>query len=298
MTLRDSVLDASGAAPGTAPVGATVVNGRPPESVALTLDRVTIVGNGDPDSAAMLLYGQGGALPTSLRARHVAVADFGRTFLFGHFGSDTSATVDHSNLDLSPAAIAEDPGSTVGNAITAFGPGNLSGDPLFVDPAVRDYRLKPDSPAIDIGGDDLLAGDATDLGGAPRPTDGDGDGIVANDAGAFEHQFVAGPASEFEIIRVKRNKRKGTAKITAMVPGAGELALAKTIKLKGASKSSTKAQKLKLKVRPRGKARRRLLRAGAKRAKLTARAKLTFTPVGGTASKQSRRIVLVRKARS
>ena len=188
MELTDAVLDASATPPGEFSSGVGVYNGLPPETVELAMDHVTIVGNGGPESFAMEVGGEGGPKPTVLEARHVIATGFSKTILFGHYGSDVKAAIDYSNLDLSPGAIAEE--GTEGAVITAFGPGNRAGDPLFVAPASGDYRLALGSPAIDVGGPDLVPGEPTDLSGAPRPQDGDGDGVALLDAGAFEHGAV------------------------------------------------------------------------------------------------------------
>jgi hypothetical protein len=65
------------------------------------------------------------------------------------------------------------------------GPGNVDADPRFVDPSAGDLRLRHASPCIDAGKD--LAGIlSTDIFGAPRPQDGDGDGVARFDMGAHE----------------------------------------------------------------------------------------------------------------
>lgn len=49
------------------------------------------------------------------------------------------------------------------------GLGNIAGDPLFVDAAGGDYRLRADSPCVDAGSTDYVAfPDGTDYAGAPR----------------------------------------------------------------------------------------------------------------------------------
>lgn len=64
----------------------------------------------------------------------------------------------------------------VGDA--AAGPGDLSLDPRFVNPAEADFRLAPDSPCIDAG---TAVGVAVDAVGRDRPFG------PAPDLGAFEH---------------------------------------------------------------------------------------------------------------
>jgi hypothetical protein len=64
------------------------------------------------------------------------------------------------------------------------GSGNISANPKFHDPARRDYRLRPSSPAIDAGTNTNAP--PTDIRGFRRPHDGDGDGVAITDMGAFE----------------------------------------------------------------------------------------------------------------
>jgi hypothetical protein len=87
-------------------------------------------------------------------------------------------------------------------------------------------------------------------------------------------------APSFSFGKVKRNKRKGTAKLTVNVPGPGDLELTKTKKVKRARKRAEASGAVKLPIKPKGKARRKLGRRG--KAKVTA--EVTYTPDGGAAS--------------
>jgi hypothetical protein len=72
--------------------------------------------------------------------------------------------------------------------------GNIDKDPLFLvqfnpnptPTTVGDYRLKENSPAIDVGKNIFISGFATDLDSNPRVVDGNMDGIYTVDMGAYE----------------------------------------------------------------------------------------------------------------
>jgi len=70
-----------------------------------------------------------------------------------------------------------------------FGMGNIDADPLFN----ADLSLPPTSPSVDAG-DPAPGGLASDFLGAPRPNDGDGEGLAVRDQGAFEYQRPAPPS--------------------------------------------------------------------------------------------------------
>jgi hypothetical protein len=176
-----------------------VTNGYPKTPASVTLDRVTLVARGGQPAgdAPHYLFNVGGnggtAHPARVQARHLLASGFDRTLLRGDWGGAVDVAVASSLLDVRDGAesVVEDPdGSGGGSATVALG-GNRTGDPLFADAAAGDWRVRAGSPAVDVGGEELIAGEPTDLAGAPRPADGDGDGVIAADAGAFEHQYVA-----------------------------------------------------------------------------------------------------------
>ena len=98
------------------------------------------------------------------------------------------------------------------------------------------------------------------------------------------------PSNEFGVRGVKVN-RKGSAKLTVKVAGPGELELAKTGSVKGQRKRAAQSGKAKLTVKAKGKAKKRL----NKRGKTTVKAKVTYTPDGGTSDTKSKTIKLVKR---
>ncbi len=99
--------------------------------------------------------------------------------------------------------------------------------------------------------------------------------------------------------KLKRNSRRGTAILPVTVPGAGTLSLSgKGVVKQQASVSSaargsqavTSARTLKLLVKPKGKAKRKLSRRGKAKVKPA----VTFTPAGGPSVTQPKKIKLVK----
>jgi virginiamycin B lyase len=128
-------------------------------------------------------------------------------------------------------------------------------------------------------------------------------GRATLDGSSFNKRFITGAKGpcgiavdslgqdDFSFGKVKRNKRKGTAKLPVNVPGAGGLALAKTKKVKGADKAAAAAGSVKLPIKPKGKAKKKLNRKG----KAKVKAEVTYSPQGGTPSTKSKRVKLKKR---
>jgi hypothetical protein len=100
------------------------------------------------------------------------------------------------------------------------------------------------------------------------------------------------PASnDFSFGKVRKNKKKGTAKLTLEVPGPGELELAKTKKVRGDDDSADEAGKEKLSIKPKGKAKKRLNHSG----KTKVKAEVTFAPDGSEPNLKRKRIKLLKR---
>ena len=90
----------------------------------------------------------------------------------------------------------------------------------------------------------------------------------------------------------KLNKKKGTAKLQVKVPGPGSLKLAGKSLAKSKA-TPDQASKVKLKVAPKGKLKKKL----RKRGKLTVKPSITFTPDGGEAATKKATVKLKYKRR-
>ena len=100
------------------------------------------------------------------------------------------------------------------------------------------------------------------------------------------------PSNQFDFGKLKRNRGHGTAKLAVELPGPGTVKLAGR-NLRRVTKHPAAAGEVMLKVKPRGRTKRHLLRRG----RATVRPRVTFTPTGGVANTRSERVRLVEKRR-
>jgi hypothetical protein len=143
------------------------------------------------------------------------------------------------------------------------------------------------SPVIDKGN---AFGLGSDQGGVLRPIDfpaipNAGDG---SDIGAVELQ----PSNAFKLGKLKRNKKKGTAKqvVILPLPDAGSVTI-KGKGLKSKTRQVTGAAKVKLPVIAKGKKRKALNATG----KAKIKAKVTYNPTGNVAKTLKRKLKLLKK---
>ncbi len=188
---------------------------------------------------------------------------------------------------------------------TAIGRANLDGsgldEPAFIPgaggnpstPALSSTHVYwANSAASSIGRANL---DGTGVNQAYVSLPGDDPVGVAVDDGVDADPVP--PSNEFSFGKLKRNRKKGTAKLTVNVPGPGELALSgaglASQRLAGgrSAKPVAAAGAVKLLIKPKGKKKKKLKKKG----KVKAKAKVTFTPTGGTAATQTKSLKLKRK---
>jgi TolB protein len=111
-------------------------------------------------------------------------------------------------------------------------------------------------------------------------------------AGSPSWQPLPGPVSnDFSFGKLRRNRKRGTAKLPVNVPGPGELDLAKTEKVKPQGKRAPAEAEVKFAIKPKGKSKRALRKKG----KAKVLAKVTYTPDGGEPNTESKRLKLIDK---
>ena len=106
------------------------------------------------------------------------------------------------------------------------------------------------------------------------------------DIGAVELQ-----SNTIRFGKVKLNKKQGTATLPVILPTGGKVTLKGSSTVKGQTKSTKKAATVKFQVKAKGKALKKLRKAGTVKVKLA----FTFRPTGGIASSKNKTIRLAMK---
>jgi hypothetical protein len=208
-----------------------------------------------------------------------------------------SATATFANSNYASVSTALSAGTEY--TYTAPGTnGNQTAPPQFVDAAGGDFRETASSPTVDAGLTDSLLG-ATALAGEPRSLPACIGGTPIPDIGAYEYVPTAAcpsppsppPSNAFRFGKLKRNKKKGTARLIVTFPGPGTFSLTGKGVVAERSAAVAGAGNAALTIKPKGKWKRVLLRKGKVKVKIA----LTFTPSGGEARTATRVVKLVKR---
>ena len=192
-------------------------------------------------------------------------------------------TIGRANLDGTGAddSFITDAGNPCGVAVDA--------DHVYwasPSPSPADSRLHGSIGRANVNGTDA------DQNFIPLGARAFGCGVAVDASHVYWAHRVALPNNEFVFGKVKRNRKRGTAKLTVeLYDGPGELKLAKNKKVKGKQKGAEAAGKEKLPIKPKGNAKKKLDRSGTAKVK----AKVTYTPEGGEPNTQSKRLRLVKR---
>ena len=258
----------------------------------VTIVNSTIFGNSQIATSGALTGGSAITnLGTELSLLNVTVAG----------NSGAPAIANFATLATRNSIFSNAPGGNCDGALTSQGANiestdqcglHAAGDQVGTDPLLGPLAdnggqtdtlaLLPASPAIDRGTDCP----PVDQRGVARPQG------PACDIGAVELvPLIATPSNAFKFGRLKRNKARGTAILSVTVPGPGTIALAGKGIVAKPAKPIAAAGVVKLQIKAKGRARRKLNRIG--KAKVTAM--VTYTPTGGAANTQARTTKLIKR---
>jgi virginiamycin B lyase len=138
------------------------------------------------------------------------------------------------------------------------------------------FITRPDGASgVAVDTDHVYWGDANT--GTIARANLDGTGVDESFIRAAAVAVALDALRSFSFGRVKKNKDKGTARLAVKVPGAGEVDLAESEAVKPKRKQGESAGKVRLPIKPRGEAKKRLNREG----KAKVKAEVTYTPTGG-----------------
>lgn len=111
-----------------------------------------------------------------------------------------------------------------------------------------------------------------------------------NGPGPLTQLVTVKAPNNFKFGKLKRNTKKGTAKLTINVPAAGKITVSGK-KVKRAQRSAKKAGKVTLNIRPKPKTKKQLAQKGSAKV----RVKVTFRPTGGDKLTKSKALKLIQR---
>jgi len=162
----------------------------PASSRGLLLVNNTIADNSSPSGSGVFADGYDG---NAALWNNIIVAAGGQMAVFcGNF-NDVQVPSFRSNDVFSATGAAYGGICTDRTGIS----GNISADPLFIDRAINDYHVMPNSSVIDAGDDGAIELPSTDLDGHVRILDGNGDSLSIVDIGADETFSTGTPPAAF-----------------------------------------------------------------------------------------------------
>lgn len=162
-----------------------------------TLNGVTIFGS-DPSANTTGIRAQADLLSetTNLTVRNSVITGVANPMaLVATHGRTTTATISHSAYDISEVVPDQGTAPDTGTVNYDHATGNidLTGDPMFKDPANGDYTPLPASPLIDKGDPEPPTPGTTDILGNFRACNGTPGGAKIRDIGAFEYNDCIDP---------------------------------------------------------------------------------------------------------
>ena len=117
------------------------------------------------------------------------------------------------------------------------------------------------------------------------------DGSGVNESFITSASARGGLAVNFSLGKLKKDKKKGTARLTVEVPAPGDVELAETTKVRGVEVRADVAGEIELAIAPQGRAKKKLRQKG--KAKVSV--ELTYTPDGGEPEPQTATLKLVKR---
>jgi predicted outer membrane repeat protein len=301
--------------------GGIYMSSRPTADPSLTVENSTVANNtagsggGDDGGGIWLCCGDGDQSLT-LKSSTITGNRVGGGSGFG--GGLVLFGVQASNVNIQSSIIANNHGTTGNDIYSSYG-GQLGFSlvkELNADSTDTGYSFATTGPNI-IGQDPQLGGLAdnggptqTELPAATSPVIDKGNAFGLNsdqrgvlrpidfpaipntadgaDMGAVELQ----PSNAFKLGKLKRNKKKGTAKqvVILPLPDAGSVTI-QGKGLKSKTRFVTGTDRLKLPVLSKGKKRKALNRSG----KAKIKAKVTYSPIGNTVTTLKKKLKLLKK---